>query len=121
MKKYRRVISRLLPLIWVLSLLVPTPSDLPWMYLAFCFIAFGMGIRNGLMYLRGQETLAGVAWFLGGGIVLIMTFAKLFYYHGLVLDGAVISVSFADATYFSIVTWTTLGYGDFSPPESLRL
>ena len=25
------------------------------------------------------------------------------------------------ALYFSIVTWTTLGYGDFSPSESIRL
>lgn len=26
-----------------------------------------------------------------------------------------------DCIYFSIVTWTTLGYGDFSPTESLRI
>lgn len=26
-----------------------------------------------------------------------------------------------DCLYFSIVTWTTLGYGDFSPTESLRI
>ena len=25
------------------------------------------------------------------------------------------------ALYFSIVTWTTLGYGDFTPPPELRL
>jgi len=31
------------------------------------------------------------------------------------------AVSWTDALYFSIVTWTTLGYGDFQPQEYFRL
>jgi len=32
-----------------------------------------------------------------------------------------VSVGLADAIYFSIVTWTTLGYGDFVPMPAFRL
>jgi len=30
-------------------------------------------------------------------------------------------VSYSDALYFSVVTWTTLGYGDIRPKETTRL
>ena len=29
--------------------------------------------------------------------------------------------SYSEAIYFSIVTWTTLGYGDLAPAKQLRL
>ena len=32
-----------------------------------------------------------------------------------------ISYDLFGAIYLSVVTWTTLGYGDFSPTESVRL
>lgn len=52
--------------------------------------------------------------------VTLFAFAALYQRSGLMHHGE-ISHEPMDALYFSIVTWTTLGYGDFHPVESLRL
>lgn len=40
-----------------------------------------------------------------------------------IYDGQIAGVQtdWTTAVYFSVVTWTTLGYGDFAPPAHLRL
>jgi len=50
------------------------------------------------------------------GIGLIITFAFL-YAHGQLVNkmGAVVQPDFAESLYFSVVTFTTVGYGDLSP------
>lgn len=50
----------------------------------------------------------------------IYAFSKLYEERGLLLNNEVVH-SFSSSLYFSIVTWTTLGYGDFQPTESVRL
>lgn len=52
--------------------------------------------------------------------VTLFAFASLYQRAGLIYHGEISHEPF-DALYFSIVTWTTLGYGDFQPVESLRL
>lgn len=52
--------------------------------------------------------------------IAIYAFAKLYEERGLLFDNKVMH-SFSSSLYFSIVTWTTLGYGDFQPTESVRL
>ena len=50
--------------------------------------------------------------------LLVATFVNMG--HGVIgPEGA--TQRFADALYFTMVTFTTLGYGDFRPEESLRL
>ena len=51
---------------------------------------------------------------------IIYAFAKLYEEHGLLFNGEVVH-SFSSSLYFSIVTWTTLGYGDFQATESVRM
>jgi hypothetical protein len=51
---------------------------------------------------------------------VIYAYAKLYEQRGLYLNGEIVH-SFSDSLYFSIVTWTTLGYGDFQATESIRL
>ncbi|PSL09192.1 ion channel [Marinobacterium halophilum] len=36
-------------------------------------------------------------------------------------SGDVLDTGWYDAFYFSVVTWTTLGYGDFKPTDSLKI
>lgn len=50
----------------------------------------------------------------------ILTFAIIYYRYGLVFGGEHVKVSFLDSLYFSATTWTTLGYGDFSPIPRIR-
>lgn len=54
---------------------------------------------------------------------LIFIFGGIYRGYGLIYNGSHVSLSHdgASALYFSIVTWTTLGYGDFSPPAAIRL
>ncbi|GLX80533.1 hypothetical protein tinsulaeT_38730 [Thalassotalea insulae] len=52
--------------------------------------------------------------------VIITIFAVIYWRCGLVQNGEQIDVSFLTSIYFSVTTWTTLGYGDFSPVERIR-
>ncbi|MFP6844710.1 MAG: potassium channel family protein [Thalassolituus sp.] len=52
--------------------------------------------------------------------VIIIVFAVLYWRYGLVQNGEKVDISFFTSIYFSITTWTTLGYGDFSPVERIR-
>ncbi len=119
--RHRAGISWALPFLWALTLLVPTSGDQPWMYLIICLLAFAFALRNGLLAFAARSYPLGVTWFLAGAAVLILNFAKLYHDTGLVESCNQREVSFVEATYFSIVTWTTLGYGDLSPPPSIRL
>lgn len=51
----------------------------------------------------------------------ILEFAIIYKRTGLVADGSIRSVSFAEAVYFSVTTWTTLGYGDYTAPIRFQL
>ena len=57
------------------------------------------------------------------GVALIIIFAGIYRGHGLLYSGELQSLlnDGESALYFSVVTWTTLGYGDFSPPADIRL
>lgn len=55
------------------------------------------------------------------GISTIVAFALFFQLAGLSGREGIFFPDFGDALYFSIVTFTTLGYGDFSPSEFARL
>ena len=52
--------------------------------------------------------------------LLIASYAKLFEKHGLVQGEKVIH-DFVASVYFSVVTFTTLGYGDLQPTKDVRL
>jgi len=52
--------------------------------------------------------------------LVIYAFAKLYEKYGLIHNNEIIH-SFSVSLYFSIVTWTTLGYGDYQPIENLHL
>jgi hypothetical protein len=52
--------------------------------------------------------------------VTIFGFACIYKSEGLIQAGNITHKSI-DALYFSIVTWTTLGYGDLQPIESIKL
>lgn len=52
---------------------------------------------------------------------IILVFAVIYWKNGLLVSGKFQDIPFSDALYFSISTWTTLVFGDISPPESIRL
>ena len=56
----------------------------------------------------------------GGMVCTIISHAFLYQGVGLVAESFSFP-NFADALYFSLVTFTTLGYGDFQPTDGYRL
>jgi hypothetical protein len=50
----------------------------------------------------------------------IYSFARIYEEGGLIYSGNIIH-EFYPSLYFSVVTWTTLGYGDYQPSESVQL
>ena len=59
----------------------------------------------------GESPLKVGIW----GAVLIIFFAVSYYATGILTASCESKYDFTEALYFSIVTFTTLGYGDFSP------
>lgn len=51
--------------------------------------------------------------------VCIIGYAGHYLHHGIIYDGLIIQDP-ATSLYFSVVTWTTLGYGDFQPTAAVR-
>jgi len=59
--------------------------------------------------------------FLLQAVVLIFLFAGIYRGYGLIGNNGNIINEPLTALYFSIVTWTTLGYGDYQPREEIQL
>ncbi|HUU20325.1 MAG TPA: ion channel [Sedimentisphaerales bacterium] len=59
-------------------------------------------------------------WVFGIALLNICMFASFYQMFGICSDGERIKGDWYNSLYFSIVTWTTLGYGDFSPVACLR-
>jgi hypothetical protein len=53
--------------------------------------------------------------------VTILTYALQYWHAGIVISSGVVVRNFRDSLYFSVTTWTTLGYGDFTPIPTMRL
>lgn len=75
-------------------------------------IAFFVGVfgpRRALIGLFGQ------------GAAIVICFAGMYHAIGLLSDGRLINTSGWTSIYFSVVTWTTLGYGDYAPASQLQI
>lgn len=73
----------------------------------FCSVLFkGIGSR------RSGAMVLSLAFF--NILATIWYFAVLYSWHGIMLNSS-LTASLSDALYFSVVTWTTLGYGDILP------
>ncbi|GAA6136814.1 hypothetical protein NBRC116583_05610 [Arenicella sp. 4NH20-0111] len=53
-------------------------------------------------------------------VATVAIFAVIYWRYGLLANGEHIDISILESIYFSITTWTTLGYGDFAPIPRIR-
>ena len=86
------------------------------------------------LILISQSMSVVISWFglhrhaFGKTVAMVATVLGLFFLHtieiwtwALVYNKLAIIPSFADALYFSTVTFSTVGYGDITPPAAWRL
>ncbi len=64
------------------------------------------------------ERVSLMVFLLGMSIVLV--FARHYQFHGFRETEEGSFPSFGEALYFSVVTWTTLGFGDLTPTPAIR-
>lgn len=103
---------------WDLSLVIVAA----WV-MAVGLIAFVKTIRSRLPRLRSNERFVAFSVFyeLASMVaVVVCCYAVLYKRFGL-LEGEKPVKDAADFLYFSIVTWTTLGYGDIHPATASKL
>ena len=85
-----------------------------------CGVVFALCVLGGIGLVRRQISVSGFGYLLCGHTACLLgTFALTYHLYDYGIGPAGKSVW--QGLYFAIVTWTTLGYGDISPPDGLQL
>ena len=90
---------------------------------AAALLGSGAAVSTIIAFARHRISPAAtlVALIIHAGALLFL-FAGVYLGFGLVFgSNEIAKVERSDALYFSVVTWTTLGYGDFAPRAAIRL
>ena len=109
----------------ILAVLALVFGFLNWPYVN-CFVLLAMlavyliSIPLNLNFTRRNYKVLFL-WFVGHILFAVMLYAWHYSKSGIVGRDGELSHLFRDSLYFSITTWTTLGYGDFAPVPSMRL
>lgn len=78
-----------------------TARLLEWLVLTFSYLIWGYGERPGRAF--------------SCGIGLILFSASLYMYGGVIHNGTFLKPNFYEGLYLSAITFSTVGYGDFTP------
>jgi hypothetical protein len=104
------------------ALLTVTKYGEPSLWVSLIIIT-SAAIFYSLTFYKSEQYFVKFLFFLFTISMIILYFA--FAYIGLGLIGPLseerITPSASEALYFSVVTWTTLGYGDYRPTEAARV
>jgi len=95
------------------------PAEIPVLLLLLTYplalYAVGLMIGNSHGQYNSAFTYFGILMAL-----TILIFAIIYWRYGLISNGKHVDISIMEAFYFSVTTWTTLGYGDFSPIPRIK-
>ena len=110
------------PIIWGAGVIFCVwKQDHPPQILGFVAIASYFGIKHARSsWLYGYGSWMAVLWLAAGFASLIFTFARVYVLTGILDSERVASHECGPCIYLSIVTWTTLGYGDYVPSVAAR-
>lgn len=120
--------SRLLYLAGLFSTIIAAASllnDSMFANLWLCYVLFyavgALALATAGLLVAGEIGLASAFTFLTiQAVSVVLTAASIYNGYGYLEPGCIES-SGQQGLYFSIVTWTTLGYGDYQPKPELRL
>ena len=121
-------VNKLYPLLfciaWSAAALYLSRTLVPLIGPTWTTIAIGAVAATSLFYgvhrtlRRPGSTIEVALWFATGVGTLVLAFAFVFQETGIFENGKTEKVdSFAECAYFSAVTWTTVGFGDYVPSK----
>lgn len=99
------------------SFFLPAEVSVALLFLAISSAVYAVGLMIGNRDGKVDDALSFFWKFI---IVIIIVFAVIYWRYGLMYQGELTQISFLDSLYFSVTTFTTLGYGDFSPIPRIR-
>jgi len=102
--------------IWRPTTVFETGSQLPITVGALGAIT----IVGGMFEMRGMTPVRTLLALMIHGTAIIFVFARYYQFSGFAGTSDGQFHRYGEAIYFSVVTWTTLGYGDFAPSEKAR-
>jgi len=73
------------------------------------------------MAMRTRMTFPRLLAYVGLQAYTILIYALIYRSIGVIDSAGTVLRDTSSGLYFSLITWTTLGYGDLRPPENLRL
>jgi len=87
-----------------------------------CFFLIGILVMSSILHTFFKEGNIGTTIFYMAftAVSIVIVFSFIYVETGIMYNN-VISHNNLDTLYFSAVTWTTLGYGDFQPVKAARL
>lgn len=88
----------------------------------FLSLAPSLATLIGFAYTRDLRPFGTLLALAAHGALLILIFAGVYRGYGLMHNGSYERpIELWTAIYFSIITWTTVGYGDYSPPIAIQM
>ena len=109
-------------LLWLMrSVVVRGSVEAPYAAALLILLALAASLFIVWMAMRTRMTLPRLLAYVFLQFYIIVIYALIYARIGLLDGSGALLQDLGAGFYFSLVTWTTLGYGDFQPPPNLRL
>lgn len=94
----------------------------PWSLWGSLFILVASSLYYSVTFFHTDSPFDKLYFFMATLLAIISYFALVYYAFGIIdtSTGDVVKKDWHEAFYFSVVTWTTLGYGDYRPSDILK-
>lgn len=92
-----------------------------WLWIAALFLILSETIYSFSHAHYVGRTRLFVAKLILAAFTTVLSYAAVYRVLGIVDSSGQVHTGISDCIYFSLVTWTTIGYGDFYPSKEARL
>ncbi|WP_077343664.1 ion channel [Pseudocolwellia agarivorans] len=108
-------------LVLVFISIIPFIFNIYWLSIFILFLGSFYFIREFYKSSDNIRKIGTLYFFFFTSVIIILIYAFVYSKLGIIAPSENENIQRVDYIYFSIVTWTTLGYGDFRPSPDSRL